>query len=297
MISWIKEHKAALFQVIGYLTIAVVMLTMFIYLTFPWEKLSRYVEVRIEEATSSSIEVGKSEVKFPFKMIWTEVRFRSVEERRPVRVDIDRLSMEWTLARLLQRRLELLWAVRMAEGEGHGRIQAQPTGQGMQYRITGDTNGIQLARLVEYFTPNAYGIEGSVRVSQLRHDWVGEDFLKGTGEANLEISDSRIGTLDVSFNRISARLSMKSGVAHLEDVSAQGPVLDLAGSGNVLLRPVLPNSLINFSSRATLRDPGGPLSLLFGSSRGGAGASELTLRGTIRQPKLFLNGVHVWTMT
>lgn len=302
--KWFREHRTALFQAVGYLTATVILLTVFLYLTFPWEKLSRYVEVRIEEATASNIEVERSEIRFPFRMIWTGVKFRSKRVNKPIEIDLDRISMEWTLRRLLQRRVELLWSVRVAEGEGRGRILAQPTPQGMQYRVTADSSGMQLDRLIGYFAPDLHGIKGTLRITQLQHDWVGMNPLKGTGTANLELSDSHFeiqnpmaGKVDLGFNRVTAILSMKAGVAQLEDFLAQGPDMDITGSGNVLIRPFLQNSLVNFTSRATIRNPEGPFSLLMGSSGKPGGGTDLMLRGTIRQPKLFVNGVYVLTLT
>ena len=297
MIKWLQEHKALLYQVIGYLTVAMVLLTVFIYFKFPWEKLSLFVEAKIEEATSGSLEIKEREIRFPLKMIWTGVTFEPRAVSHPIAIEIDRISVEWTLRRLLQRRLELLWSVQFAEGKGRGRFLAQPTDQGMQYRIQGDLEEVQLEQVFEFVAPNVQGVEGSVKITRIQHDWVGQEFLKGTGEASLEITDSRIKNWDIRFNRILASLSMKSGVAQLDDVLAQGPAVELTGSGNILIRPVLSNSLINFNSRAIIRDPSGPLALLAGSSsrRGGAGTADLTLRGTFRRPTLFLNGIPVWT--
>jgi type II secretion system protein N len=295
MIKWFNEHKGALFNFIGYLTFAVILVTVFIYLTFPWKKLSRFIEFQVEEALDSSIEVQKSEFHFPLKLVWTGVAFRPREGPKSVHVDLDNISLEWTLRRFLQRRLELLWSVKLAGGEGNGQIAAQPTDRGMQYRFEGDLQDIHLENLITFVAPNPYGLDGVIGITHARHDWVGENIFRGTGSADLEVTDARSKTFDIGFNRITGHLVMKGGVAQLDDFLAQGPAMDLTGSGNVLFRPKLEDSLVNFNSRATIRDTKGPLALLGALSpkRGAGGATEFSLRGTFRRPTIFMNGTPV----
>jgi type II secretion system protein N len=296
MIKWFNEHRGALFNFIGYLTLAVVLVTVFIYLTFPWQKLSRFIEVRVEEALDSSIEVQKSEFHFPLKLVWTGVAFRPRGGPRTVHVDIDHISLEWTLRRFLQRRLDLLWSVKLAGGEGSGEIAAQPTEKGMQYRVEGNLREINLANVMAFVAPNPYGLDGSIGITHARHDWVGENFFKGTGSADLEVTDARSKTFDVGFNRITGHLVMKGGVAQLDDLLAQGPAMDVTGSGNVLFRPVVEDSLINFNTRAVIRDTKGPLAILGAMSpkAGPGGSTEFSLRGTFKRPTLFMNGAPVY---
>jgi len=298
MIRWIQEHKNGLYSLIGYLTFAVVLVTVFVYLTFPWEKLSRFIEFQVEEALDSSIEIKKSEFHFPLRLVWSGVAFRPRERQKALRVDLDQISLEWTVKRFLQRRLEVLWSVRLAGGEGNGQIAAQPTEKGMQYRFEGNIRGVQLGRILEFGVSNPYKIEGAVQISNVRHDWVGENFIKGSGAADLSMTDTRfevetpLGKFPMAFNQVSGHVSMSAGMAQLDDVLAQGPALDLTGSGNVLFRPRLEESLINLNSRATVRDPKGPLAMLGNlSPKGGAGGTtEFSLRGTFKRPTLFVNG-------
>ena len=92
MIRWIQEHKSTLFGILGYLTFSVILLTVFIYLTFPWQKLSRFIEFQVEQALDSTIEIQKSEFRFPLKLVWTGVAFKPREAGKAVRVDLDKIS-------------------------------------------------------------------------------------------------------------------------------------------------------------------------------------------------------------
>ena len=296
---WFQRHKTILFRVIAYLTAGIILLTVFLYLTFPWQKLSRYVRIQAEKYTASSIKVEKSEVRFPFKMIWKGIVFSPHTTENPIEVKADQLDLEWPVGFLLQRRLELFWSIRTAGGEGRGKIAGQPTDRGMQYHFEGDLKELNLGRVIEFITPNIHEIEGTVDLTGVRHDWIGSDFLKGSGTADLEVVDARIGALDLVFSQIRGRLAMKAGVAHLEDVTAHGPSMELMGSGNILFRSDLSKSLINLNSRATVKDAAGSLSMLGGLSASGkpGKAIELSLRGTLRRPTLFLNGAPILTLT
>jgi type II secretion system protein N len=299
MLIWFQRHKTVLFRVVAYLTTGVILLTVFLYLTFPWQKLSRYVRIQAERYTASSIKVEKSEVRFPFKMIWKGIVFSPYSAENPIEVKADQLDLEWTIGSLLRKRLELLWSLRTAGGEGQGEIAGQPTDRGMQYHFEGDLKELNLGRIIEFVAPNIHKIEGTVDLTGVQHDWIGSDFLKGSGAADLEVVDARIGALDLVFSQIRGRLTMKAGVAHLVDVTAHGPSMELMGSGNILFRSDLSGSLININSRVTVKDTAGPLSMLGGLSASGKSgkAIELSLRGTLRRPTLFLDGTPVLTLT
>jgi type II secretion system protein N len=305
MLKWIKTYKNTLFLVLGYLTLGVILLTVFLYLTFPWQKLTAFIVAQAEKATASSIEFKESEVRFPLKLIWTGVVVSpraaaysaQDQNRHPVRVAADRVTVEWALVPLLKRRLELLWTIEAAGGKGRGLVAAQPTDQGMQYQFRGDVEDLRLERLIEYMAPNSYGIEGVIRVTAAQFDFVGKEFLKGSGSAALEILDARIAFLDVPFTRIKGDLSMKAGSARLENVQAQGPVLELVGGGDILFRPNLQDSLVNFNSRTMIRRPEGLLAFLVDPSKGSENAIELAVRGTFNRPTLFKNGTAIYTFS
>ena len=301
MFKWIQSHKTTVLLALGYLTAGVILLTVFLYLTFPWQKLSDFILVKAEEAMVSEIEVKESEIRFPLKLIWTGVVVSPHKaphtDGRPMRVVADRITLEWPLGPLLSRRMELLWSVETAGGEGRGLMAVQPTDQGLQYHFRGDAKQLRLGQIIEFMTPNTYGIEGTVKIADARFDFLEADVLRGSGSAVLEVSDARISSLDLAFSRITGQLSMKAGVANLENVMAQGPAIELVGGGNILLRSGLPESLINFNSRASVKKATGPLSILGGSSAEGGPESgiDLALRGTFKRPTLFFNGVPVFT--
>lgn len=297
--AWIKRHKIILLSVFGYLTAGLVLVTIFFYLTFPWEKLSRYIEFKVEEATGSSIEIGKSEMKFPLRMVWTDAVIQSEMEGRSIEVRLDQLDVAWALRPLLRRQLELDWSVTFAGGRGWGKIAAQPTDQGMQFQVRGAAKEVALGEVISFFTPNQFGINGQITISGLQHDWIGNNFQKGSGEATLEISDVRIDVLDLVFTRIKGHVIMRTdGVALLENVSAQGPALELSGSGDLLLRPRFSNSLVSFSSRLNVRQTSGALSMLsvFVPKNSGPKSIELSIRGILKRPTLYLNGQSMMTL-
>ena len=295
ILIWLRRHKTALFRATAYLAAGIILLTVFLYLTFPWKKLSRYVRIQAEKVTASSIQIEESKVRFPLKMIWTGIVLSPRAAANPIEVKADQLSIEWTVGSLLKRRLEFFWSIKTAGGRGQGQIAGQPTDRGMQYRFEGDLKELDLGQIIEFIAPNVFEIEGTVELTGIQHDWIGADFLKGSGAADLEIVDARVGALELAFSQIKGHLAMRAGVAHLDDVTAYGPSMELVGSGNILFRSNLPGSLVNVSSRLTVKDDTGPLSMLAGIAASGK-PIELSLRGTLRRPTLFLNGKPMMTL-
>lgn len=300
MFKWIRRHKTTVLLTLGYLTAGVILLTVFLYLTFPWQKLSDFILVKAEEVMVSEIEVKESEIRFPLKLIWTGVVLSPHKaphtaqhmDGHPMRVVADRITLEWPLRPLLSRRMELLWTIQTAGGEGRGLMAVQPTDRGLQYHFRGDAKQLRLGQIIEFMIPNTYGIEGTVKIADARFDFLGADVLRGSGSAVLEVSDARIRIsqldLDLPFSRVTGQLSMKAGVARFENFQAQGPVMELVGGGDILLRSSFQESLINFNSRTSVKKAEGPLSLLGESA-------ELAIRGTFKRPTLFFNGVPVFT--
>ena len=298
LLNWFSRHKVTLYYTIGYLTAGIILLIFFLYLTFPWEKLSNYVEIQTEKFLGSVIDIRESEVKFPLKMTWSGVSIRPQTAQKTIRVNIDRISLEWTVRSLLKRRLDLIWSIQAAGGRGRGRIAGQTTDRGMQYRLTGDLKELDLGKIIEFVNPNVHEIEGTLALKQMQHDWVGGNFTKGVGMADLELVDGRIGTLDLIFTHIRGKISMRGGVAQINNILALGPSLELRGSGNIVFRPKFPDSLVNLNTRATVKDSSGPLALLAGSSsmaRPGK-AIELSLRGPLRRLTFFLNGASLFKL-
>ena len=286
LVEWLARHKARLVSAIGYVTVTVMVITVFIYLTFPWQKLSDWVQGKIERGLSVQISVGESRVRFPLLFIWRDVTV-SRFGRNPIRAD--QISVKWPLGAVLRRKLDLDLSLRVLGGRMDGRLAVRPGESGRTYHFEGSGQGLDLAQLADAFQWPSEGLSGTLLISRIEHHWENQDFLKGEGLAEIEGIGIEHKRWEIRFRRMTGTVTLKGGMSNLDRFSAQGPALDLVGSGSLLLRPNIMDSLLNFNSRVTIRQPTGPLALLktMASSEGGL---DLALRGPLRGPTPYVNG-------
>jgi type II secretion system protein N len=287
--EWTNRHRSALVKAIGYATAGVITITAFVYLTFPWQRLSEWIRVKIERTATVEISVEKSRVHFPFILVWSDVTVRRPGHMDRVLWSADQISMGWPVGAILRRRLDLEFNVKSLGGEAHGRLTARRTAQGTQYHLDATGKNIELAKVAGGLQLPSQEIEGEVLVNRFEHDWMNGDFLQGQGLLTLEVKGVKLKGLQAHFSRIRGSISLKGGMGNLENFSAQGDALDLVGGGSLLLRTDLMESLLNFSSRVTLRKPAGPLALL-SAMASPDGHLDFALRGPLGHPTPYVNG-------
>ena len=288
-VEWFNRHKAVLIAAVGYAAAAVIAITVFVYLTFPWQKLSDWIRVRIERTMDVRVSVEESRVRFPFLLIWKGVTVTRAGGPGPLRITADRVSAGWPIGAVLRRRLDLDLSVRALGGEMSGRLSARRTAAGMSYHFSGSGRGLDLGKLAAGLRLSSADLSGTLQINRVEHDWMNQDVLRGQGSATLEAAQVQDKRWGVEFTKLSGTMSLRSGMSNLENFSAQGPALDLVGSGSLLLRPDLMDSLLNFNSRVTLRHPTGPLALL-SAMASPDGHLDFALRGVLRQPTAYVNG-------
>ena len=289
LVQWVNRHRAGLIAAIGYATAAAIAITVFVYLTFPWQQLSDWIRVKVERAAGLEISVQKSRVRFPFRLVWNGVTVNRPGPVARVLWTAEQVSVGWPVGAILRRRLDLDFGLQGLGGEARGRLTARRTPRGMKYHLEATGKGFDLGKLAAGFRLPSRDVSGAVGIGRLEHDWMNGDVLQGQGVLVLEASEVALKNIEARFARINGNLSLKGGMGHLENFTAQGDALDLVGSGSLLLRPDFMESLLNFNSRVTLRKPGGPLALL-SAMASPDGHLDFALRGALRRPTPYLNG-------
>ena len=171
----------------------------------------------------------------------------------------------------------------------HGRLSARRSESGIQYHFRGNARGLDLGELAVLFQFPPDGLGGTVEISEIEHHWLNQDWMRGEGKLVLEATGVEHRPLEIRFRRLSGTVTMKSGMSNLENFSAQGSALDLVGSGSLLLRPKMMDSLLNFNSRVTLRNPTGALSLL-SVLASPEGQLDFSVRGALNHLTPYVNG-------
>ncbi|HEY4484737.1 MAG TPA: type II secretion system protein GspN [Nitrospiria bacterium] len=288
LLEWAKRNRAALMTVLGYLSAGLITVTVFVYLTFPWKELSDWVRYQAEKSLAVKIEVRENRVGFPFQMIWKGVSV-SVPQTASGAMEIEEIRVNWPLGAVLRRRFNLAVSARGLGGEAAGRLSVLRTSEGMKMHLTADGGGFEIGRLAALMGYPGGDLFGSIRITRLVHEWMGQDWTTGDGSLTLEASDVEHKKWNVRFQKIGATLHTKGGMGRLENVKAEGPSLDLVGNGTLLFRPNPADSLLNFTSRVTLHKPTGPLALLTAMASAD-GHLDFALRGPLRNPSTYVNG-------
>jgi len=288
-LQWVSRHRSGFITAIGYATAAVITITVFVYLTFPWEKLSEWIRIKVERAANLQVTVQDSRVRFPFLLIWKGITVSRVGHPAPVLMTADQISVAWPIHAILRRHMDLDLALKAWGGEAHGRFTARRTGQGMQYHLEASGKGFELGKLAALFQLPPEGVIGTVRINRFEHDWTNQDWMQGQGILSWEATEVGLKQWEIRFNRLTGNVTLKAGMSNLENFSAQGEALDLVGNGSLLLRPEFMESLLNFNSRVTLHKPTGPLALL-SSLASPDGHLDFALRGALKQPTPYVNG-------
>lgn len=286
---WIIRNRAALGTVAGYATFTVITVTVFVYLTFPWQTLSEWIRVQIARSVEAEISVKQSRFRFPFRMDWDGVIVTAPGRPDQAYFRADHVSVGWPVGSILARKMDLDVSVGSLGGRLIGRLKTRRVDSGRSYHFKGSAAGFDLAQIARGWELPVEGMSGTLRITRVEHEWVNSDWAQGQGSLSLEVQDAAERSLEISFNRISGLISAKGGMANLENFSAQGPALELVGSGSLLLRPVWKESLLNFNARVTLRKPTGPLSNLTAMASPD-GRLDFSLRGPLLRPTPYVNG-------
>lgn len=287
--KWLKRHRAGLITAIGYATVTVIAIAVFVYLMFPWQKLSRWIQGKIERGMAIEISIQESRLRFPFHLVWKGVTVTPVGRPGQARMTAEQVSMAWPIAAVLHRQLDLDLSVQALGGEVNGRLMVRRADLGTRYHFKGQGRDLNLEKIAAVFQFPSEDLGGAVQISRIEHDWMDQDWKRGEGGMALEAIGVEHRRWNVQFTRLNGAVTFKGGMSNLKNFSAQGPAMDLVGSGSLLLRPDVMDSLLDFNARVTLRKPAGPLMWLMAfASRDGH--LDFALRGVLKHPTPYVNG-------
>ncbi len=275
-----------LLSLLAYAALTVVLFTVFLYLVFPWGALSEWIRARAEAILDARVEVQSSRVQFPLRLVWTGVTI-SLRQNPAARIVLDQVAVDWPVGALLRRQANLSVVWRAAGGEGAAAVALQNTGRGVQYHAKGSVTGVDIVTVAGYLGRPLTGVSGKLSVTVPNHDWIGADALRGNGSFEISATDIQINSVPLTLQSITGRVLLKGGVGTIEELHAVGPEIDLVGSGTLLLRAPVADSLLNLASRVVVKKPTGMLAFLVTP---GKDAMDLAVRGTLARPGVYLNG-------
>lgn len=296
LFNWIRKNRLLILSAIGYTLFAIILMLFFLYLTFPYEKLQKRILALLEEEISLTIKVEEGKFLFPFGVKWDGIHFFHHRSPGMELFTADGIKAELELIPLFKRIVELPLSVHAIGGEFNGRLSIEQREKEIQYLLEGKGSDLDLKRLNLQGMGLKEGIEGILK-GEISSGWTGRDFLRGEGFLYFESSDVRLKNImspivggftlpEAFFSKITGRINLKDGVGHFDNLLATGPEVEVSGSGNILLKEALPESLINLSFNLHLRGP------LAGNLQS-KGPLRLSVRGTLRRPLFYINEIPV----
>lgn|GEM_PF-6991739 len=287
--KWYKIDPRRFWTATGLVLYGFILFGFFLLWTFPFSSLHRRLIIALESALSSRVEVRRQSLLFPLGLQWEGVSVYLPDREAPLLLDRIQARAE-PLSLLLGWRGEVDWTLRLSGVEGSGHLGILRRGDGLHFRLEESRAEIELESLSKK-------VAGRIHL-KLRGEW-GERGGPETAEANIDVERLVVGevpkvvlpVLPVRFSRVNGRIILKDGRVVLEGVAAQGDQADLTGGGNILLRVPYGGSPLNLLFRVT---PKGNLSSMvgmFSRQRSANDPLQVSIAGTLENPKVQVNGL------
>jgi type II secretion system protein N len=290
----LKIPKRYFFSFLGYTLYTLVLLIFFLYLTFPHQKLEARLIAKLEQALDCQIRVNQSQRLFPLGLDWKQVQLHpQVGFKGDVVVEQARARIY--LLPLLQRRIETDFLIVALGGQVRGSFSVQQRDGKVQYYFQESAQNLELQALG---LDIPFKMEGRLKLD-LEATWQDQDLLRGSGSGDLELLGVKTGGVfaqglelpELSFSRVSTKLGFKNNVMTVEDFSAQGPHIEAAGQGTVLLRNRWSDGLLNLTTKAYVKEDlrqKFPVLAMMGNGRD---SIEVVIKGTLGRPTIAINGI------
>jgi type II secretion system protein N len=259
----------------GYATFFVVCFIFFAYWTFPYDRVRGFIVQKVNRQKGAGGLDRPSDVQIQIAALsphwFTGVKLEGVEMIRasrtkggePVRFSADRVSVRPSLISLLSGWVDLSFDVEIGEGEIEGRYKRDDKNLLLETDIDDvDVSRLGLGGLVGL--PVKGRARGSVNLlvpeatqaSQGSIDLEISGFTIGDGKAKLVTPNMRDGmtveTIDAGDLKL--RLKVNKGKGEIEELTANGPDIELGGEGSIRLGNQLERSRLSLTLDIGFKD-------------------------------------------
>ncbi len=277
--------KKSFFHLLSYLLFGLLSFIAFLYVTFPFSRLESALIDRIKDESGCEIDIRKKGILFPLKLAWENIQILCPGQKA------------WNVASLYAEvlPLPLIWGGegrihfrgRLAEGETEGTLTVTHASNQWAFSLKNQGRQITLPDI-----GGRLGWEGDAH-------WSHSEPYKGTGTVAFTLEGARIKEVGewrspigaLSFSMVTGQVHWQGGALSMEQFSADGNEMDLAGeSGHLLLRQPWKRSILSLTLKVTPKGQLKPLAQMVVSGYTGEGALTLAVAGSLARPGLALNG-------
>jgi len=295
-----KNRKERLLLGGGYALFALLSFLVSLYLTFPFELLGEKAIRLIEAKGPCRISVDQSGFALPARLSFQGFRatcpkrlfFKGKSGELQLKLDSADIALS-PLPFLLNRRGEVDVGARLFGGRLSGHLSVEEGAAGERsYTFRAEGAALQLAAMDPGLS-GRLGLKGEGA-------WNDKNPLAASGQLAFSLDGGTfkaiggwaIPTGALAFSSLEGRLSMRGGRVMLESFSARGESLDLpSGSGSLLLRSPVENSILSLSARALPKAGLQKLiSMVVLPGYKGRELLKVQVSGPLRAPGFSLNG-------
>ncbi|MFQ5456100.1 MAG: type II secretion system protein GspN [Nitrospirota bacterium] len=294
MLVWIKRKKRAIISVILYLIYGIVLLFIFLYLSFPYDKFERWAVAAIENRTPLQLTIREGSLYLPPGIIWKGVKITHPSFADNRVFEIERMNANIDLFSLFTKEHSIEFAFNTSGGTGNGILSIERIEDRLKYRIDASGEGFSLEKT--NLLDKGPQIEGKLKVD-IENEWE-RDFIKGDGESYIEISGLKIKGFKIrdipipefSFPKVVGKITIKGGFGVLKELSAQGMEADISGKGNIIFREMFYNSIINLSFTIDIKEGfKNNLMFLLNQYLKDNRSINISIKGTFKRPVVYIN--------
>jgi type II secretion system protein N len=296
--------------IIGFCLYGVLAVLFFVYLTLPVEAIGRFLLAKAAEQAGVHITAGGFKRSAPLGFDSQDVTMTDLGGSQ-VFMTSSRVSVAVVPSSLLSRTKLVSIRLPIYGGSAEGRLGIGSSGPLPRYDLDAVFQDIRLqefpllqsilASLPNLRAGRDHGMIRGVGRVEVHYGWDADQPAMGSGQISIEIQDLKAEKMtvlnfpasDLSFPKVVAKLTLKDGIATLNELTGSGLEMDVSGNGLVQLRQPLTSSLLNLTMKLALKNKVGlPDSLVLLKSLVGENRPiEVSITGTIGRPFINTRGL------
>ena len=305
-----KRLIVAGFCLYGLLTVLV-----FVYLKLPVEAIGRFLLAKASEQAGFQISAKHFNRSAAFGFDSEEVTITDLGGTR-IFMTSPRMTVAVKPSSLFSRTKLVSISLPIYGGSAKGLLSIDYSGSQPHYELDAVLQDIRIQespvlQLINNAGPPAGPagrdhemVRGVGRV-EIHYGWEAGRPITGSGQISVEVQDLKAEGMtvmnfpvsDLSFPKVIGKLTMKEGIATLNEFSGSGSGMDVTGSGLVQLRQPLSSSQLNLTMKLALKNKAGlPDSLVLLKSLVGENRPiEISITGTMDRPFINTRGLSLPT--
>ena len=307
--SFLLKHRKHLIWA-GFCLYGLFALLFFVYLTLPVAAIGFYLLAKMSEQTGIQITANGFKRSAPFGFDAEDIRVTDLSGTR-VFMTGTRLTLTVDPSSLLSHTKRVSVSLPIYGGSAESHLSVDSSGPRLRYDLDATFDGIRLqefpvlqsalAALPNLQAERDHGVIRGVGRVEIHYAWDAGQPTMGSGQISIAVQDLKAEKMavlnlpasDLSFPKVIAKLTLKDGIATLNELTGNGSEMDISGNGLAQLRQPLTSSLLNLTMKLALKNKTGlPDALVLLKSLVGENRPiEVSITGTIGRPFINTRGL------